>query len=188
MKILIQILTFFLLLFPINLGAQNTKDSYSSSSVLSSGDWFRIAVTEDGIYRIDYSKLKQLGMVNPSNPKIFSNNFGQLSFFNNDPKPDDLKELSIFTFTGDDGIFNEGDYLLFYGKGTSRWIYNDSTKTYEYLRHNYSDTAFYFITSGSSPGKRVKSAIEPSQTESDSSSSSDALFIHEQDDLNLIKS
>jgi hypothetical protein len=188
MKRLFQILPFFLIILPNDLHAQNVKDNYSSSSVLASGDWFRIAVTSDGIYRIDYSILKQLGLVNPSNPRIFCNNFGQLSFFNNAPKPDDLKELAIFTYTGSDGVFNEGDYLLFYGKATSRWIYNDSTKEYEYLRHNYSDTAFYFITSGSPPGKRIQPAIEPSQPESDISSSSDALFIHEQDDLNLIKS
>jgi hypothetical protein len=183
-----QILTLYLLLLPINLWAQKDKDSYSSSSVLSSGEWFRIAVTSDGIYRIDYSKLKQLGLVNPSNPRIFCNNFGQLSYYNDAPKPDDLKELLIFTSTGSDGIFNEGDYLLFFGKGTGRWIYNQTTKEYDFLRHNYSDTAFYFITSGSTLGNGVISAIEPSQPASYFSSESDALFIHEQEDENLIKS
>src|SRR5450759_4152699 len=185
---LLQILTFYLLLLPNDLCAQNAKDSYSSSSVLSSGEWFRIAVTEDGIYRIDYSKLKQLGLVNPTNPRIFCNNSGQLSYYNSAPKPDDLKELSIFTSTGSDGIFNEGDYLLFYGKGTSRWIYNTTTKEYGFLRHNYSDTAYYFITSGSTPGKRVTAAVEPSQPAIYNSSESDALFIHEQENENLIKS
>ena len=188
MNRLIQILTFSLLLLPFCLDAQKGKDSYSSSSVLSSGDWFKIAVTKDGIYRIDYSKLRQLGLVNPSNPRIFCNNFGQLSYYNNDPKPDDLKELSIYTSNGNDGIFNEGDYLLFFGKGTGRWIFNNTTNEYDYLRHNYSDTAFYFITSGTTPGKRVNTTAAPSQTVSYSSSESDALFIHEQDVLNLIKS
>jgi len=185
---LLQILTFYLLLLPINLCAQNAKDSFSSSSVLSSGEWFRIAVTADGIYRINYSKLKQLGLVNPSDPRIFCNNFGQLSYFNNAPKPDDLKELSIFTFTGSDGIFNEGDYLLFFGKGTGRWIYNKTAREYDFLRHNYSDTAYYFITSGSTREKRVIAAVDPSQPASYNSSESDALFIHEQENENLIKS
>ncbi|MCX6254752.1 MAG: type IX secretion system sortase PorU [Bacteroidia bacterium] len=188
MNRLFQILTFYLLLLPVNLCAQKDKDSYSSSSVLSSGEWFRIAVTADGIYRIDYSKLQQLGLVNLSNPRIFGNNSGQLSYYNDAPKPDDLKEISIYTFTGSDGIFNEGDYLLFYGKGTNRWIYNDTTKEYDFLRHNYSDTAFYFLTSGSTPGKRIMSSIEPSQPASYYSSESDALFIHEEEDENLIKS
>jgi hypothetical protein len=106
----------FLLLLSAKIYSQNSKDSYSSSSKLSSGVWFRIAVTSDGIYRIDYSKLKQLGLENPSNPRIFGNNTGQLSYYNDAPKPDDLKELSILTFTGSDGIFNDGDYLLFLQK------------------------------------------------------------------------
>jgi hypothetical protein len=182
-----KILPFYLLLLPVNLNAQKAKDSYSSSSVLSSGEWFRIAITTDGVYRIDYSKLKQLGLANPSNPRIFCNNFGQLSYNNNAPKPDDLKELSIF-ISGSDTILNEGEYLLFFGKGTSRWIYNDTTGEYDFLRHNYSDTAFYFITSDSPPGKRVIVAKDTSLPVSYHSSKSDALFIHEQDNENLIKS
>ena len=177
-----------LLLLSADLFAQNSKDSYSSTSRLSSGIWFRIAVTTDGIYRIDYSKLRQLGLENPSNPKIFGNNFGQLSYYNDAPKPDDLKELSILTVTGSDGIFNEGDYLLFFAQGTGRWKYNPATGEYDHIHHNYSDTAFYFLTSGTSPGKRIQIATEQTQPASYSSSESDALFIHELDNENLIKS
>jgi hypothetical protein len=187
MRRLIQI-SVFLLLLSSALFAQNSKDSYSTTSRLSSGTWFRIAVTTDGIYRIDYSKLKQLGLEYPSNPKVFGNNFGQLSYYNDAPKPDDLKELSILTVSGSDGIFNEGDYLLFYAQGTDRWKYNTATRLYDHIQHNYSDTAFYFLTSGSSPGKRISTVEEPSQPASYSSSESDALFIHEQDIENLIKS
>ncbi|MCX6325947.1 MAG: type IX secretion system sortase PorU [Bacteroidia bacterium] len=183
----LKILPFCLLLLPINLCAQKAKDSYSSSSVLSSGNWFRIAVTADGIYRIDFAKLKLLGLTYPSNPKIYGNNFGQLSYSNDASSPDDLKELSIF-ISGDDNILNEGEYLLFFGKGTSRWIYNLTTKEYDFLRHNYSDTAFYFITSGPTPGKKIITAEESSQQTSYYSSESDALFIHEQENENLIKS
>jgi len=188
MKRLLQISTLLSVLLSSGLLAQNGKDSYTSSSVLSSGKWFKIAVTADGIYRIDYSKLKQLGLTDPSNPKIYGNNYGQLSYYNDDPKPDDLKEISIITFTGTDGIFNEGDYLLFFAKGTNRWTYNKSTKFYDYLRHNYSDTAFYFITSGSTAGKRVKIADIPSQAVTYYSSKSDVLFIHEKEVENIIRS
>jgi hypothetical protein len=183
-----QILITFLLVLPITLYSQKAKDNYSYSSVLSSGDWFRIPITQAGIYRIDYSKLKEIGMVNPSNARVFCNNFGQLSYFNNDPKPDDLKELSIYISTGSDGIFNEGDYILFFGNGTGRWGYDEGAKTYEYRKHNYSDTAYYFITSGIYPAKKIKVADEPAQPANYFSSVTDALFIHEVDDENLIKS
>jgi len=188
MRSFFKILLICMLAFPANLNGQSAKDSYSSTSKLASGKWFKIAVTTDGVYRIDYSKLKQLGLDNPSCPRIFGNNFGQLSYFNNDPEPDDLNELSIFMNTGTDGVFNEGDYLLFYAKGTARWRFNQTTSVYDYIPHNYSDTAYYFLTSGSKPGKQISPEIVPSLPSTYSSSVSDVFFAHEDDVVNIIKS
>jgi hypothetical protein len=157
-----------------------------SSSVLSEGIWFKVAVTADGVYRLDFSSLKQKGLENPSDPHIFCNNSGQLSYYNDGTATDDLREISIFTSTGSDGIFNEGDYLLFYGKGTHRWIY--AKGEYSYLRHNYSDTAFYFVTSGVPGGKRILPAPTPAAPENYTSGQSDVLFIQEIENENLIKS
>ncbi|HUU99550.1 MAG TPA: type IX secretion system sortase PorU [Bacteroidales bacterium] len=170
------------------LYSQYSGNDYATSSVLSSGKWFKIAVTGDGIYRIDFSRLRQLGLDNPSNPMIYCNNYGQLSYNNNSPSPDDLLELAIWTSTGNDGIFNEGDYLLFYGKSTNKWSFNEESDEYEFRRHNYSDTAYYFITSGPAPGKKVINAEEPVTQADYYSSASDALFIHEFETENIIKS
>jgi hypothetical protein len=188
MRRIIQIWLICVLFYSGNLYGQNPKDSYSPGSILASGLWFRIAITADGIYRIDYSGLKQLGLTNPSNPRIFGNNCGQLSYFNDDPKPDDLKEMSIYLNSGNDGIFNEGDYLLFYAKGTGKWNYNITSKVWDYIHHNYSDTSYYFITSGSDQPKKIVTVTEPPQPASFSSTESDALFIHELDAVNIIKS
>jgi len=185
---ILQILQIILLLINVDLLAQDTKEEYSESSVLASGRWFKISVTEDGVYRIDYSLLVKLGLEYPSTPRIYCNNYGQLSYNNNDPRPDDLRESAILTVTGSDGIFNEGDYLLFYGKGTNRWIYDESTGNYDFLRHNYSDTAFYFITSDAGQGKRITFDEEPAGPVNYTSSESDALYIHELESENLIKS
>jgi hypothetical protein len=188
MRIKLKIIIFCLLFLTGSLYSQKGKESYSASTVLASGEWYKIAVTADGIYRIDYSRLRQLGLVNPSNPRIFCNNPGQLSYYNNNQKTDDLKELAIYISTGSDGLFNEGDYLLFYGKNTHRWIFDESKKNYNYLRHNYSDTAFYFLTSSASSGKRVTAYTEPAAPVNFSSSESDLLFSYEQENENLIKS
>lgn len=185
---LLQILSVTFLLLSTLFYPATAKDNYSSSSVLSSGQWIRIAVVQDGIYRIDYAKLKQLGLLNASNPRIYANNFGQLSYYNDPPKPDDLKEVAILTLTGTDGIFNEGDYLLFFGQGTGRWKYSSTSGDYDFIRHNYSDTAFYFLTSGTSPGKKISDRNEPAGASNYFSSESDALFIHEQESENLFKS
>jgi hypothetical protein len=188
MKNRILIISAFILCVQYNLIAQPGKDNYASSSVLSSGQWFKMALLKNGIYRINYSDLKQLGIADPSKVRIYANNFGQLSFYNDDPRPDDLIEIALYTETGADGIFNEGDYLLFYGQGTGRWRYDSATGEYDYTGHNYSDTSYYFITSGTMQGKRVSDYNEPSGPSGYSSSESDALFIHEVETENLIKS
>ena len=184
MRLICKIMFLFILL---HSGLRAQTDEFASSSVLAGGKWFRILVTEDGVYRIGYSDIRSLGM-DPSNPKIFGNNAGQLSYYNNDPKPDDLKEMPVHLITGSDGIFNEGDYLLFYGKGTNKWIYEQSTDEFKHIRHHYSDTAVYFLTSGPPAGKRVIAAIQPVGTPTYTSSVSDALFIHEKEIKNLIRS
>ena len=183
-----QIVVIILVLSSLSRLVSGKTAEYSKSSVLASGRWFKIAVTEDGVYRIEFARLKQLGLENPSNPRIFGNNCGQLSYYNDGSEPDDLKEIAVFTHTGSDGIFNEGDYLLFYGKATNRWIYDYSARDFTFLRHNYSDTAFYFITSGAIQGKRITFASLPLAEPDFNSSVSDALYIHETESENLIHS
>lgn len=161
---------------------------YVQSSILSTGRWFRIAVTADGIYRISYETLKNLGLENPTYPKLYSNNQGQLSYYNDNAGADDLKETTVWMDRGSDGVFNEGDYMLFYGQGTGRWKYNPAEDDFDYIKHNYSDTAFYFITSGTSPGKIMANAPVPSSAVNFQSNTSDALYIHEVDKENLIHS
>ena len=185
---LYKILSFLLFFVCFSLNAQKGKESFASTSVLSGGKWFKIAVLSNGVYRIDYSKLQELGLENPSDPKIFASNFGQLSYYNDDPKPDDLEQVAIWIETGSDGIFNSGDYLLFYGQGTGRWKFDRSTGQYDYRKHYYSDTAFYFLTSGKGINKKITSLPASSASPNNFSTSSDALYIHEQDNENLIKS
>jgi len=189
MKSFFSILILFIIIISVpQVCAQTGKSGYVARSVLADGQWFKIAVTADGIYRIDYSKLKQLGCSNPSNPRIFGNNWGQLSFYNDDPKPDDLKEISILLVKGSDGVFNEGDYLLFFGMGTHRWKYDASTNNYNFVRHNYSDTAYYFLTTSSVPGKTIVNAQAIASSAGYSSSEYDALYNHEVESENLIRS
>jgi len=147
-----RFLKIVLILIPV-LWSDLSAQTRASSSVLSNGTWFKIAVTQDGIYRIDYSKLKQLGISNPAKPRLFANNWGQLSYYNNSPSPDDLQETAIY-ISGSDSLLNEGEYLLFFGKGTGKWIYNDTLNEYSYLRHNYSDTACYLLPPAHIRGKR----------------------------------
>ncbi|HQK70687.1 MAG TPA: type IX secretion system sortase PorU [Bacteroidales bacterium] len=171
--------------FPLT---QAAGEKFADESVLATGKWFKIAVIDEGVYRIPFSTLQKLGLTNPANPRIYGNNFGQLSYYNDSPKPDDLKEIAILLVTGTDGIFNEGDYLLFYAQSTHRWKYDRSTDSYRFIRHNYSDTAYYFLTSSPSPGKYITTVPSLVSAPDYTSFSHDALFIHEIESENLLKS
>lgn len=165
-----------------------TSQNYVPSSVLGRGTWMKIAVTEPGIYRLDYSKIREMGITNPSTAVLYGNNTGPLSFYNNGSAPDDLRKVAVMAVKGSDGIFNEGDYLLFYAEGTHRWKYNRNDASYEFLRHCYSDTAWYFVTSEPGGAALVSTETAPVLPYNRTSSSTDISMRHEREEINLIRS
>lgn len=184
MKIKILIIEILLLLTVVTASSQN----YASSSLLADGVWFKLAVTAEGVYRLDYSQLKEMGFTDPSAVALYGNNQGQLSFYNDGTAPDDLRRIRVSFETGADGTFNEGDYLLFYAEGTHRRIYDPLSDNYRFLRHHYSDTAWYFITARSEEAFVMQEAERPGEPPTRLSSSADAFYRHEREEVNLIRS
>jgi len=157
---------------------------YAANSVLKDGTWYRIKVNEEVIVRINYSDLEKLGLTSGL-PMVYGNNHGLLSYYNNDPSPDDLEPVNIHIELGQDGIFNTGDYLLFYAESTHRWEYKGNSD-YDFKRHFYSDTAFYFITSGTIPA--IIETDNTPLTYNQVTQYCDHLFIHEIETSNILKS
>ncbi|MDT8401039.1 MAG: type IX secretion system sortase PorU [Bacteroidales bacterium] len=181
MKKLVIILTLPLLIL-MNLYSQE----FVNSSVLSAGKWHRIKTAREGIYRIDFEDLSLLGLNPGDEVALYSNNYGLLSYYNDDPRPDDLVKTAIHIERGQDGIFNSGDYILFYGNSTHRFKYNHNSQEYYFLRHHYSDTAVYFIKFNEAPLETSQQAVPgPSNNVSEAS---DYLFIHEVEKSNIMKS
>lgn len=181
MKKLISILTLYLLVSLVLLSQE-----YVNSSALSSGTWHKVRIINEGIYRIDYDDLSELGLTPGNEVALYSNNSGLLSYYNDDPHPDDLIKTTIFTERGQDGVFNSGDYILFYGNSTHRWRYNHNENEYYFQRHYYSDTAVYFIRLNESP-LEIGQQADPGQP-NNISAYSDYLFIHEIEKQNIMKS
>ena len=184
MRIKSLVITAIALLPALHAGSQD----YASSSVLSKGKWAKIAVTEAGIYRLDYSKIREMGIANPATVVLYGNNTGQLSFYNDGSAPDDLRKIAVNVVKGSDGIFNEGDYMFFYAEGTHRWKYQRESGNYEFLRHCYSDTAWYFLTSEPAGPLQVMTEAAPSQLHNRLSAATDVTLRHEREEVNLIRS
>ena len=133
---------------------------YASNSVLSNGDWYKISVTTDGIYKMNASFLKNLGMnidsINTSDIRIYGNGGGQLPFANSLSRYDDLQENAIYvTDQNNNGKFDSTDYILFYGQAQHCWKYNNADKRFHHNFNIYSDSTYYFITADLGPGKRI---------------------------------
>ena len=136
------------------------------SSVLSNGDWYEITTNENGIYKIDYVFLSQLGInlsnININSIKLFGNGGGMLPNLNSAFRFDDLIENNIKVVDiNNNAIFDSEDYILFYGMSPNTWQFNPNTNLFENNVHLYDNEVSYFLTfNNSSDGKRITNASE----------------------------
>ncbi len=132
------------------------------NSVLTNGSWYRIAIEEEGMYRIDASALEEAGIpvntIDPGTIKMYGNGGEMLPENIQDDRPTDLIEIAIYVHGEDDGSFSGDDYILFYGRGTTVWRYNPDTRIYEHRYNLYTGENTYFLTYGGVPGKRMEAA------------------------------
>ena len=124
-----------------------TKTTYASNSILASGKWLKISVDTTAIHKLTYEQLIDMGIDQPANIRVYGSGGGMLPKMNHETKTDDLFVNPIFMSKGSDGIFNSGDFILFYAKGPRSWKYNDETNEFVHENHQYSKLSHYFITS-----------------------------------------
>lgn len=162
------------------------------NSVLATGTWYKFEAPEEGIYRIDRTQLSSMGIdpntVDPRTIKIYNNGGYQLNETVTAPRPNDLIENAILIVGEDDGRFDQNDYILFYGRGTDFFEYDEGRDNIRRYKHDFSKKNFYFITSGGSTGKRIN--LKPSLSESNPiiQTETDCYLHHDKDLVNLGKS
>jgi flagellar hook assembly protein FlgD len=143
-----------LISFSVDYTPQNQNLAYEkdfvTNSVLKegSGFWYKIAVPKDGVYKIDKAFLTSIGVdvstLSPNHLHIYGNGDGMLPEENWINRTDDLAQNAITIVGGADGVFNDQDYVLFYGSGPHRW-YANGTVEFDQKRNAYSDKSYYFI-------------------------------------------
>lgn len=177
---------FILLLLPGLLAQRN----YSATSILASGNWYKIAVSGPGLYKIDVSFLNKLGIntnnIPSSQIRLFGNAGGMLPEACNGLKIDDLVENSLQVTDGGDGIFNGNDYLLFYADGPDTWIKDSINQSFSHKRNLYNTQSFYFLSIGGT-GKRVLTNTGNPVPNIPVTSFSERYF-HELDSINFLNS
>ncbi|MAW21594.1 MAG: hypothetical protein CMD16_04280 [Flavobacteriales bacterium] len=180
---------FLLLLLLANLANLFAEDN----SILSQGDWYKISTTSNGVYKLTYSDLKNLG-INTSNLKASSirlhgNGGGMLPKLNSETRCSDLIEVPIKIYDGNNnGFFESEDYFLFYGMSSDIWRFNEISNLFEHEIHLFANEVNYFITvDNESQGSRIEEEtkiLNPTKQITEYS----AYAYHEQELENLIKS
>ena len=173
-----------LLLMAMSVHAQN--------SVLSSGDWYKISVSQTGVHQITYDDLVSYGIdpgqIDPQQIRLYGNGNGMLPEANDEFRYDDLQENAIYVSGEDDGVFDPGDYVLFYAEGPTKWKLNEETGLFGHQVNLYSDSVYYFLNFDLGDGKRITDVVEPSGDPTNIVTTFDNYFVHELDLENLINS
>jgi hypothetical protein len=182
----------FSFLITSSLDAQPGKNTaFAENSVLSSGQWYKFSLDKTGIYRITYNDLVQWGInpagINPKNIKLYGNGGRMLPEANSKSFCDDLNENAIWISGEEDNVFDQEDYILFYGQSPVVWNYDTLNVFFSHSMNYYSDVSCYFLTIGTSPGKRI-SDQETQGTPNHIVSNFTDYTYHEKDSLNLLRS
>ena len=172
------------------LPAVQAQRSYKNASVLATGNWYKIAVKETGVYKVDIAFLNKLGVntsgLSSASIRLFGNGGAMLPEACNGLKNDDLVENAIQVVDGGDGIFNGSDYFLFYATGPDVWLKDSANSRFKHQKNLYSNQSFYFI-SIEGTGKRIQNQTTAPAPNTIVTSFSERYF-HELDSVNFLSS
>ncbi len=162
----------------------------TNQSVLKDGDIYKIAVSRNGMYKLSYNFLKnELGMdidnIDPRQIKLYGNGGGLLPFYGGAERIDDLQENAISIAGEEDGRFDAGDYILFYGEGPDKWLHNESEEEFVMQKNIYDTHNYYFLKISPGNGARVAQAA-PLPAAAYTSTSFDDYARLEDDKVNLL--
>ncbi|MCP4441529.1 MAG: type IX secretion system sortase PorU [Aureispira sp.] len=164
--------------------------NFTTTSKLTDGSIYKIAIDETGVYKLDYDFLKDAGFdvdnINPRNIQILGNGGKAVAEIIQDFRFDDLTENAITVVGEQDGSFDEGDYILFYGVGTNVVSYNSASKIFTHFKNPYTAKSHYFIKVANTAGKRIASVPSLTST-SYFSAQYDEVLHHEEQSINLME-
>lgn len=159
---------------PQNLTARHrTERIGTSDNPLKSGTFYKIKVDKSGVFKITTKFLRDNGInpsnINPKNFRIYGNGGLMLPEHNLDPRYTSVQENAIQVTGEEDGVWNDGDYALFYAQGPHGFnvyksVHADPTNRRIETRRDtsrnfvniYDDYSYYFINFDLGPGKRIE--------------------------------
>jgi len=130
----------------------------AQSHPLSSGTWYRIPIGKNGIYRLNRTYLRDLGIntdsIDPRNIQVWGTPGYELPKANADERPS-FAQIPVIVEGESDGNFGSGDAVVFYANDINQRIFNPSTLEWDHNLHAYDTQNYVFITVGQEQGLRL---------------------------------
>ena len=168
-----------------SLITKNNSSKIISNSVLNSGEWYRFYVDTTGVFKLSKNFLERLGVntstVDPRTIKLYGHGGSMIPFSNTIDYPIDVPENAIKFIGEEDGVFNNNDYILFYGQGPKG--YNEDSNTHI---NCYTDKTYYYINVSPENGKRIQPFNQPIANANTIIDTYDDYQFHEVDNYNLL--
>lgn len=171
------------------------KDSpfvYAENSLLAFGNWYKLGVTQTGVYKITYQDLKSWGIdpdeIDPRTLSLHGSGGGMLPELNSSNTFDDLPQVAIRVVGEEDGTFDPTDFILFFGESPHKWLINPLKQKLDHVTNIYSDTTWYFLTYGTETPLRIQTQGSTSLNATHTVKSYPFSILHEKNDRLMTKS
>ncbi|MBS2099773.1 type IX secretion system sortase PorU [Carboxylicivirga linearis] len=151
----------------------------TSNSVLSSGRWIKVSISESGVHKIPYSTLTTWGFSSGQNVKVFGNGGNMLPKSNSTDRYDDLQENAVMHYN---------NAIYFYAQGPTTWKYDGQRDMFVHQIHDYTDEAYYFLTEDVGVGKTVQTTSDMYDSFTNETDEYDSYTYYELELYNLIHS
>ncbi len=178
------ITSFILFLCSINLCL-----SQATSSALSDGTIYKIAIQKRGVYKLTYQQLSEAGLemgnLNINTLQLFGNGGGMLPELVDAPRIDDLVEIPFQVVGNADGSFDVNDLILFYAESADRFYYDEENELFKVQKNAFDTQNYYFLKVGGITRKTIESAENLNNTEHTTASFDDCIHF-EEDKVNLL--
>ena len=130
----------------------DAQQPYSAHSKLAAGSWYKISISETGVYKLTAADLPALNGTICSKIALYGNEGKMMNASNTSPRPDDLEPVAIEVHDANsNGLFEAEDYLLFYAEGPDVWRYSSRDQRFEYVVHAYANNNFYYLNCDQEP-------------------------------------
>ena len=148
---------------------------YADCSVLSSGRWVKIAVSERGVYRIDAATLQAWGFADASTVCVYGKDGYMLPETFSSDDTDDLEQIPSYV---------DGDDLYFYASSQVQWEY-DALYSWCHTNNYYSDVSYYFLTADATPVRMETVVADNITADMQPITTFEEYMVHEKDSICL---